>query len=314
MGTGRSRLAGTDAGTISAALLMTLTWGSSAVATKVGLASYGPGQLTLLRFLVTGSLMVLYALVTRMRLPARRDIPPLVGLGLIGISIPQLGFGFGIASVDPGTATFLISTVPVMTAILARCWLGEHLSLAGWSGISLTVIGTIVLVLGQGEGLAFTRGAVILLGGAFAEALYFILQKPFLQRYTSQEVSTWALIAASVPLLVFFPPLPAQFQAASPGDTAAVVYAGLGAGVLGYFCMAYVNARLPASITAVLMAGMPPVALVTAWLWIGVTPPLLAIAGGLVSVSGVVLVTQKGRASASHVTPPAPALALPAAE
>ena len=31
-------------------------------------------------------------------------------------------------------------------------------------------------------------------------------------------------------------------------------------------------------------------------------------------VSGVVLVTQKGRASASHVTPPAPALALPAAE
>lgn len=307
-------MAGMTAGTVSAALLMMLTWGSSAVATKVGLASYSPGQLTLLRFIVTASLMVLYALVTRMRLPARRDILPIVGLGLIGISITQLSFSFGISSVDPGTATFLISTVPVMTAILARFWLREQLSLAGWAGISLTVIGTVVLVLGQGEGLAFTRGAVILLIGASAEAFYFILQKPFLQRYTSREVSTWTLIAASLPLLIFFPALPAQFQAASFGDTAAVLYAALGAGVIGYFCMAYVNARMPASITAVLMAGMPPVALISAWLWIGVAPPLLSILGGLVSVAGLLLVTLKGRAPADGNASLAALLPLPATE
>jgi len=308
---GTSRSAGLDAGTVSAALLMTITWGSSAVATKVGLASYGPGQVTLLRFIITGSLMVLYAILTRMRLPARSDILPIIGLGLIGISITQLGFSFGITSVDPGTATFLISTVPVMTAILARFWLGEQLSLAGWLGIGLTVIGTVVLVLGQGEGLAFTRGALLLLFGAFSEALYFILQKPFLRRYTSQEVSTWALITASVPLVIFLPLLPAQFQAAAPGDTAAVVYAAVGAGVIGYVCMAYVNARMPASIAAVLMAGMPPVALLTAWLWIGVTPPRLSILGGLVSLGGVLLVTLKGRAPATGDAPLAVALPLP---
>jgi drug/metabolite transporter (DMT)-like permease len=302
------------AGTVSAALLMTITWGSSAVATKVGLASYGPGQLTLLRFIITGSLMVLYALVTRMRPPARRDILPIIGLGLLGISITQLSFSFGITSVDPGTATFLISTVPVMTAILARFWLGEQLSLSGWLGIGLTVIGTVVLVVGQGEGLAFTRGAAILLCGAFAEAWYFILQKPFLQRYTSQEVSTWALIAASVPLVIFLPPLPAQFQVASPGDTAAVIYAALGAGVIGYVCMAYVNARMPASIAAVLMAGMPPVALVTAWLWIGVTPPLLSVLGGLVSLGGVLLVTLKGQAPVTDDVLLAAVLPLPATD
>ena len=311
---GSSGIAGMDAGTVSAALLMTVTWGSSAVATKVGLASYGPGQLTLLRFIITASLMVLYARVTRMRLPARCDVLPIIGLGLIGISITQLAFSFGITSVDPGTATFLVATVPVMTAILARFWLGEHLSLAGWLGIALTVIGTIVLVMGQGEGLAFTRGALILLTGALAEALYFILQKPFLQRYTSREVSTWALIASSVPLVVFLPPLPDQFLAAAPGDTAAVVYVALGAGIVGYVCMAYVNARMPASIAAVLMAGMPPVALVTAWLWIGVTPPLLSVLGGLVSLGGVLLVTQKGRAPVMADAPLPAALPLPVAE
>jgi drug/metabolite transporter (DMT)-like permease len=308
------RMAGVGTGTVAAALLMMITWGSSGVATKIGLASYGPGQLTLLRFIITGLLMVLYAFFTHMRLPARRDILPIVGLGMIGISITQLTFSFGITSVDPGTATFLVSTVPVMTAILARFWLGERLSLAGWVGIALTVIGTIVLVLGQGEGLAFTRGALILLFGAFSEAWYFILQKPFLQRYTSQEVSTWALIAASIPLLIFLPPLPAQFAAATVGDTAAVVYAALGAGVVGYFCMAYVNSRMPASIAAVLMAGMPPVALVTAWFWLGVTPPLLSVLGGLVSLVGVLLVTLKGRGRVTDDAPLTTMLPAPAAD
>ena len=39
--------------------------------------------------------------------------------------------------------------------------------------------------------VAWGLNMIVVLAGA----LYFILQKPFLQRYTSQEVSTWALIA-----------------------------------------------------------------------------------------------------------------------
>ena len=78
--------------------------------------------------------------------------------------------------------------------------------------------------------------------------------------------------------------------------------------------MAYVNSRMPASITAVLMAGMPPVALVTAWLWIGVTPPLFSILGGLVSLAGVLLVTLKGSAPATGDTPLAAILPLPATD
>ena len=70
--------------------------------------------------------------------------------------------------------------------------------------------------------------------------------------------------------------------------------------------MSVVNARLPASIAVVLMAGMPPVALITAWLVLGVTPPPLSIVGGLISLAGVLLVTQRGR-----VTTPVPAEVMP---
>lgn len=284
--------------TALAGLLMVLTWGSSSVATKVGMGGYDPGQLTLFRFLITSAVMILFAVASRMRLPDRRDILPLVGLGVIGISIVQFTFTYGMVNVDPGTAMFLVSTVPVMTAVIARFVLGERLTIAGWTGIALTVVGTTVLVLGKGQGIDYTRGALILLFGAFAEAWYYILQKPFLRRYSGIEVSTWALIAATLPMLVFLPGLGGQVAGATAEETSAVVYVALGAGVVGYVCMSIVNSRLPASVAAVLMAGLPPVALVVAWTWLGDVPAMVSVFGGAVSLAGMLLVTLRGTAAA----------------
>jgi drug/metabolite transporter (DMT)-like permease len=294
---GTQRAAGTDVTTVLAGLLMMLTWGSSSVAYKLALPAYGPGQLTLLRFLITASVMILYAALTRMRLPVRRDVLPLLGLGVIGISTNQLAFSFGITTVDPGTATFLVAATPVMAAVLARFFLAERLSPAGWLGIALTVIGTTVLVFGRGQGIAYTQGALLLLAGALFEAGYFIMQKPFLRRYTSLEVSTWSLIAAVLPMLIFLPGLGDQLRGAPPIATGAIAYAAIGAGVIGYFCMSVANSRLPASVAAVLMAGMPPVALIAARIVLGIVPPLLSVLGGAVSVAGVLLVTLRGHAA-----------------
>ncbi|HYH11404.1 MAG TPA: DMT family transporter [Thermomicrobiales bacterium] len=285
--------------TTIAGALMVLTWGSSSVATKVGMGGYDPGQLTLLRFLITSAVMIAFAFATRMRLPDRGDILPLVGLGLVGVSITQFAWAYGMKDVDPGTGTFLFATVPVMAAVIAWLVLGERLSVAGWTGMALTVVGTTVLVLGQGQGVDFTRGALILLLGAFAEAWYYILQKPFLRRYTGIEVSTWALIAATLPMLLFLPGLGGQVASASAVETGSVIYVALGTGVVGYACMAIVNSRVPASVAAVLMAGLPPVALVTAWVWLGTVPPMLSILGGLVSLAGMLLTTLRGSTKAT---------------
>ena len=293
---GRGRGGGAQATTVAAAALLVFVWGTSSVATRIGMDGYGPGQLALFRFLITSAVMAVYAAATRMRLPARRDWLPLIGIGVVGISITQLAFTFGLETVDPGTATFIFSTVPVMTALLARLVLGERLSTLGWIGIALTVAGTTVLVLGQGQGIAYTRGALILLLGAFAEAWYYILQKPFLRRYTPVEVGTWTLIGSTLPLMIFLPGLAGQVASAPPASTAAVVYVALGAGAVGYVCFTVVNSRVPAAFAAVLLALLPPVALVTAWIVLGVAPPLLSVAGGLVSLAGVLLVTLRGRA------------------
>jgi len=280
---------------VVAAVVLLLVWGSSSVATKIGLGSYDPGQLALLRFLITTVIMTVFLLVRRLGLPERRDVLGLIALGIIGISVVQITFVYGLQTVDPGTATFLLATVPVITAVLAWFILRERLSAVGWFGIALTVVGTTVLVLGQGGGIGYTSGALILLLGALSESCYYILMKRYLVRYTPTQVGTWTLIASTLPLLIFLPDLPAQVQTASMTDTLAVVYVALGAGAIGYVAVGMVNARLPATTAAVLLAGMPPVALFFSWLVLGVVPPVVSVLGGLVSLFGVLLVTTRGR-------------------
>lgn len=274
--------------------MMVFAWGTSSVATKVGLESYEPGPWTLLRFGITCAVMLVWALATRMRLPARRDVLPIIGLGIIGITINQMAFTYGVRTVDPGTTTFLLSTVPVIAALLARLFLGERLTQPGWAGIGLTILGTVLLTVGKGQGVSYTTSALILLGGAFAEACYYILQKPFLRRYSAVEVSTWALIASTLPLVIFLPALPAQARAATSEANWAVLYVALGAGVIGYVCMSIVNSRMPATVAAVLMAGMPVVTLIASWVYLDLRPTPVSVLGGALSIAGVLLVTLRG--------------------
>ncbi len=283
-----------DATTALAGGLMVFAWGTSSVATKVGLDSYEPGPWTLLRFAITCAVMIVWALATRMRLPARRDVLPIIGLGIIGITLNQMAFTYGVRTVDPGTTTFLLATVPVIAALLGRAFLGERLTGPGWTGITLTVIGTAVLTLGNGQEVSYTRSAIILLGGAFCEACYYILQKPFLRRYTAVEVSTWALIASTLPLVIYAPRLPDQLRAAPAEANWAVLYVALGAGVTGYVCMSIVNSRMPATIAAVLMAGMPVVAMLASWAYLDLVPTWLSAVGGALSIAGLLLVTVRG--------------------
>lgn len=294
----RNGRGGMDAATALAAAVMVIVWGSSSVATRVGMDSYSPGRLALFRFLITTVILVGYMLLTRMRVPPWRDLPGLLLLALVGISITQLAFVFGMTTVDPGTATFLMATIPVMAAVLGTVVLKERLTVPGWLGIGLTVVGTTVLVLGQGQGIAYTKGALILLFGAFAEAVYYIMQKPWLRKYSAVEVSVWTLLLSTLPLLIFLPGLGAEIRGATFEATAAVAYVAIGAGAIGYACLSYLNSRLPASVAAVLLSLMPPVALLTAWVWLGTPPRPAALLGGAISLAGVLLVTLRGQAPA----------------
>jgi hypothetical protein len=70
-----------------AALVTILFWASAFAAIRAGLKGLSPGHLVLLRFLVAGSLLLLYARARGLRPPRREDLPRLFLLGFLGITV-----------------------------------------------------------------------------------------------------------------------------------------------------------------------------------------------------------------------------------
>lgn len=59
--------------TLASLGLAILSWASAFASIRAGLETFGPGHLTLMRFLVASFVLLIYALLTRMKLPETRD-------------------------------------------------------------------------------------------------------------------------------------------------------------------------------------------------------------------------------------------------
>jgi drug/metabolite transporter (DMT)-like permease len=278
-----------------AALITVLFWGSAFAGIRAGLHSYAPAQLALLRFLSASAVLSVYALITRMRLPALRDVPLVLLLGLLGFAFYNIALNIGELKIPSGPAAVLIQTLPIWTALAAIIFLGERLRLWGWAGIGVSFAGVVVIGLGKGSGFGLNWGAGLILLASLSASAYNIIQKSMLGRYRPVDITTWAIWAGTLMLLPFFPGLVGQVRAASLADTLAVVYLGIGPAALAYATWAIVLSRLPASRASSLLFAVPVVAFLVGWVWLGEAPGLIDIAGGVLAMGGVALVNTLGR-------------------
>lgn len=262
---------------------------------QVGPDGYGPGELALLRFGTASAVLGVYALLTRMRLPARGDLPRIALAGFLGISVYHLGLNFGEVQISAGAASLLISAGPVFTAILSAVFLHERLTPVGWAGILVAFAGVAVISLGESGGVRFEPAALLVLLSALATAAYFIASKRPLRHYSALEFTAYAIWAGTVPMLFFAPGLVRQFPVAAPSATLAVIYLGVFPAAVAYVLWSYALSRMPASLLSTFLYLSPVLAMFIAWVWIGEVPALLTVIGGLVAIIGVVIVQTKGQ-------------------
>jgi drug/metabolite transporter (DMT)-like permease len=285
----------TDARTLVAAGVTLLFWASAFAAIRAGLTAYAPGELALLRFLVASLVLAVYAVLTRMRLPEKRDLPAMLLMGFLGITVYHVALNYGEVVVTAGAASLLIASAPTITALLAILFLGERLKARGWVGIAVSFAGVALIALGEGGGVQFEPRALLILLAAASTSFYFILQKRYLGKYNALQLTAYSIWAGMLLMLVFLPGLIRALPTAPLDATLAVVYLGVFPAALAYVAWTYVLSRMPASIAGSFLYLSPVLATLIAWAWLKEIPTELSLGGGAIALAGVVLVNTLGR-------------------
>jgi len=272
-----------------------LFWSSAFAGIRAALRTYTPTHLVLFRFLVASAVFAVYAALTRMRMPDKRDLPAILLIGFLGITVYHVALVYGQVTVTAGAASLLIASGPIFTALLATAFLGERLRIWGWVGIVLSFIGVSLIALGEGKGMKFDPGAFLILLSAFCAGVYFVLQKPYLRKYSALELTAYSIWAGTLFMLFFLPGLTQAVGKAPINATLAVIYLGVFPAALAYVTWTYVLSRFPASNAVSFLYLNPALAILVAWIWLGEIPTTLSLMGGILAILGVVLVNTKGR-------------------
>lgn len=215
--------------------------------------------------------------------------------GAIGIAVYNVLLNSGQVTVSAGAASFIVNTVPVITAILAVLFLGERFRLLAWIGTALSFAGVALIASGQPGGLSFGAGAMLILGAALCQAIFFALQRPLIAAYGAKTCAAFVIGFGALCLVPWLPTALSQAQAASAGALIAVIYLGVVPAAIGYATWGAAQAFFGESRAANFLYLVPPVAVVLAFGLTAEVPGILTLLGGAAAIAGVILVNTLGR-------------------
>ncbi len=248
--------------------------GVGLVLTKVALAEAGPLTIAFLRYSF-GILLLLPFLLRIQRVPfRRRDLLPVILLG-IGQFGALIGFlNYSVTVIDPGQAALIFAVFPLLTMGIAVAMGREPFTLRRALGICMTIVGVGFSIGSAALGGDFTASQWLGAGAAFLAALIgavcSLLYRPYLQRYPTFQVGTLAMFAASLALGLLA--IPEGFYDHWPAYSSDVWLSILGTAVVssvGYLLWLYALRHVWASNVAAFMGLNPLTAALLGLVFLG---------------------------------------------
>ncbi|RYZ30606.1 MAG: DMT family transporter [Chitinophagaceae bacterium] len=232
----------------------------------------------------------------------RKDWGRFLLCALLGIATNQMLFIKGLTMTSIVHAALLTLVTPIVVMLFAIWVLKERFTFYKAAGLSLGIGGAVFLIL-QREGgqhaSNYLLGDLFIILNAISYALYFILVKPLMQRYSALHVIRWVFTLGFLMMLPFCWNQTNEIPWA--GLSWVQIVALLGIAVPGTFLAYYFNIygidKLGASITGSYIYTQPVFAVIIAIFAFGEMVTWQKIISAALIFGGVFLVNQKKKTS-----------------
>lgn len=188
------------------------SWGLMSPISKIVMAGSLVSPLLLTGMRVFGA-MVLFWVVSFFMKPEHvnhRDLARLFGASLLAIVFNQGCFIFGVSLTSPADASIITTSMPLWAMVLAAFFLKEPITGKKVLGITFGACGALLLIVGSSHGAASSSqggshilGDLLVLTAQLSYALYIVVYKNFVQKYSLVTIMKWMFTYAFVCMLPF---------------------------------------------------------------------------------------------------------------
>jgi drug/metabolite transporter (DMT)-like permease len=286
----------TAAGALAVLALINIIWGAMFPFIKPALEVVPPFTFALLRFIVATAVFVPIAGREAIALLRGPDGRRLAVMGVLGMCITQVSQALALKLSTASDIALLIATSPLWIALLARLWLGEHMSRRAILGFGCAMLGIGLVLWPRGAadiGPQRIIGDLLCIITTVAWAGYNVMGKEIMAR-RSPVAATAACVFVGTPCIIPFAAyelLTGQTPRLTLAAGAGILYAGLLVTALGFVVLFWTLARVRANQAAVLMYLQPVAGVLIAWAMLGERLAPLFFAGVVPVFAGVALVT-----------------------
>ena len=278
---------------LGAALVTVFLWASAFVGIRAVAPFLSPGPLTLGRLGVGFLALGVIVLLRRSAMPPRRMWPRILAIGVLWFGAYNLSLNTAERFVDAGTAAMLTNIGPILIAVLGGLFLGEGFPPRLLIGCVVAFGGAVVIGLATSNSTVASPnaslGVVLCVIAASAYAIGVTLQKPVVSTTPGLTLTLLSCLIGATLCLPFAPQLVTELGSAPPDALAWLVYLGLFPTAIGFTTWAYALSHTTAGRLGSMTYLVPAIAILQGWLLLGEVPPALALVGGAIAISGVVI-------------------------
>ncbi len=274
--------------------LTAVLWGGTFVAGRIVAREVEPAAGSFLRFAVASLLLLVmtWQAEGRLPIPRRKQMIPLLLLGITGVAAYNIFFFLGLKIIPASRASLIVATNPVFIALGSALLFKDRLTPGRMAGIALCLTGAIV-VISRGDIIALLshgigQGETFILGCIVSWVSYSLVGRGVLKEISPLAAVTYACLIGTCLLAVpaVFEGMFSAFTGYSLTSWLGILFLGILGTVVGFIWYYEGIKTLGPTRAAVFINFVPVSGVILGWLILDERINLSLILGALLVISG----------------------------